>query len=294
MHKTLTALTLGLAILAWSARPVAAQNREHQQMTAELRMLQEQTQQLALTLAQLAEALKAIHARMDASDEAARKRFADQELLVKGLGTDLNAIRERTQDTDTRLRKLADEIDALRSTVTSLPALLNQTSSTAPSAEAAVDPNAPPATGAAPQATPVSRPSTVGLSPSRMLETAKSDYYAGSYASAISGFDALIKAFGTTEAAGEAQYWIGESNYQLGRWQDASNAYSAVTQNYPKSTWAAEAYYKRGLALERLQQPDLARASYDQLIKLYPETSSARLAKQALDRLSRVAAPPKP
>ena len=50
-------------------------------------MLQEQTQQLALTLAQLAEALKAINARMDTADQSAQKRFADQELLIKRLVT---------------------------------------------------------------------------------------------------------------------------------------------------------------------------------------------------------------
>ena len=53
-------------------------------MSAELRMLQEQTQQLALTLAQLGEALKALNARMDTADQTAQKTVrrsgaADQE-----------------------------------------------------------------------------------------------------------------------------------------------------------------------------------------------------------------------
>ena len=46
MHMNLVRSTLALAVLAVAA-PAVAQNREHQQMSAELRMLQEQTQQLA-------------------------------------------------------------------------------------------------------------------------------------------------------------------------------------------------------------------------------------------------------
>src|SRR4051812_11068632 len=101
MQKTITASALALMLSVWGIAPAAAQNREHQQMTAELRMLQEQTQQLSLSLAQIAEAIKALNARLDTSDQAAQKRFADQELLIKNLGNELSAIRERTQDSDT-------------------------------------------------------------------------------------------------------------------------------------------------------------------------------------------------
>ena len=51
MKKTVAIGVVALAA-SWSLPHAAlAQNREHQQMTADVRMLQEQTQQLALTLA---------------------------------------------------------------------------------------------------------------------------------------------------------------------------------------------------------------------------------------------------
>jgi tol-pal system protein YbgF len=291
MHRLPSRLGLTLAALLWTALPSAAQNREHQQMSADLRMLQEQTQQIALTLAQLGEALKAINARMDAADQEAQKRFADQKLLINTLGADLSAIRERTQDTDTRLRKLADEVDALRSTVTSFPSLLSAPGALPPTETSVIDPNAPPAPAGAP---PAPAPSTVGLSPSRMLETARSDYFSGSYASAITGFEALLKTFPRTEAAAEAQFMLGETYFTQKRWQDAASAYMLAIQNYPRSGQVPESYYKRGKAQESLGQLDAARASYEQLIKTYPDTSSAGLAKQALDRLGRQTAPARP
>jgi tol-pal system protein YbgF len=279
---------LAVAVLG-AAIPAAAQNREHQQMSAELRMLQEQTQQLALTLAQLGDALKALNTRMDTADQAAQKRFADQELLIKRLVDAVSAIGERTQDTDTRLRKLADEVEALRSTVTSLPSLISSGQPISPSTEtSALDPNtsaAPPAGGPA--------PSTVGLSPSRMLQTARSDYFSGSYATAVTGFEALLRTFPTSEAAAEGQFMLGQTYAQQKRYVDAVNAFNATIEKYSRSTFVPEAYYQRGKAQESMAQPDAARASYEQLIKTYPDTSSAGLAKQALDRLGRQATAPR-
>jgi tol-pal system protein YbgF len=288
MHMNLVRSTLALAVLA-AAVPAVAQNREHQQMSAELRMLQEQTQQLALTLAQIGDALKALNGRLDAADQEAQKRFADQKLLIQKLSDDVSAVRERSQDTDTRLRKLADEVEALRSTITSLPSLISGAGPAASAEPAAAnDPNAP-----APLP-PTTQASTIGLSPSRMLDTAKSDYFSGSYASAVSGFDSLLRTFPTSEAAAEAQFMLGETYSQQKRYPEAVNAYTAAIQKFPRSMWVPEAYYKRGKAQESLGTPEAARASYEQLLKTYPDTPSAGLAKQALDRLGRQAAAPRP
>jgi len=281
MKKTIavSALTLVLSILGNAT--AGAQNREHQQMTAELRMLQEQTQQLALSLAQIGEAIKALNARLDSSDQSAQKRFADQELLLKGLSTELSAVRERTQDTDTRLRSLADEIEALRSSVTSLSSGAPSPSPLVPGADTSSTPTSP---GTASPATSIS---TAGLSPSRMLERARGDYFSGAYAAAITGFEELVKAFPKTEAAAEGYYYLGETHFTQKRFQDAATAYTQVIQTYPKSSWVPDAYFKRGRAYEALNQPAEARASYEQLVKTFADSAPAGLAKQRLDALAR-------
>jgi len=118
-----TAIALAAA-LACAAPPAAAQNREHQQMTAELRMLQEQTQQLAITLAALnqalAESLKAINARLDQASDASRKAFADQTLMIGNVEEGVRVIRERSNDTNVRIGELREELEALRGTVQAL------------------------------------------------------------------------------------------------------------------------------------------------------------------------------
>jgi peptidoglycan-associated lipoprotein len=70
---TSTRLAVAAAcVLALAAHP-AAQNREHQQQAAELRILQEQQQQLSVAIAQLTDALKALNTRLDEAAAATAK-----------------------------------------------------------------------------------------------------------------------------------------------------------------------------------------------------------------------------
>jgi tol-pal system protein YbgF len=290
MKKTTekTAILGLLALLTQLALPPAAtaQNREHQQMAADMRIMQEQAQQLAITIAALnqalAESIKALNARLDQAADASRKGFADQKLLIDNMGNDVRVIRERSDDTNVRIAALREELEALRSTVQAL--------AVAPIAPPApidpADPNAPPApvTQVPPSLPP---PSTAGLSPTRMFETAKADYAAGQWTLAITGFEQFLRAFPKSESSDDAQFYIGETNFAQGKFPDAIAAYNLVIQNYPGANAVPDAYYKRGLAQERLGQVDAARNSWDTVSKSYPESDAGRLAKQNLDRLGR-------
>lgn len=270
-----------LAAALLPALPAAAQSRAERQMMADIRMLQEQSQQLAVSLAALSETLGALNKRLDAQDEAARKGFADQRLLIDNIGADLRVIRERSSETNVRINTLSQEMEALRASVTAIAAAAAaQTAAATPvDPTAPVDPNAPPAVPA-----PV-LPPTVGLSPTRMYETAWTDYVGGQWSLAITGFEAFLKTFPNSELADEAQFYIGETFFSQGRFQEAVAAYNRVIERYPGTNSIPDAYYKRGLAQDRLGQPDAARESWEFVIKTYPETDASRMAKQNLDRL---------
>ena len=275
MQKLFTA---GLALLLMPAPPAFAQSRVERQMMADIRMLQEQTQQLAIALAGLNDTLKSLNGRLDKQDEAARKASADQRLVIENMGADLRVIRDRTDETNVRINTLNQEIDALRDSITQM-----QTSPLGVPATPG-DPNAP----GVPTATgpPTSAPSSVGLSPTRMYEQAFADYAAGQWSLAISGFEQFLKTFPKSEMADDAQLHIGETHYAGGKYQDAIAAYNQVIQNYPTSNSAPQAYYKRGAAQERTKDVEGARASWEFVIKNWPESQQATLAKQSLDRVS--------
>jgi tol-pal system protein YbgF len=259
--------------------PAAAQSRAERQIMADIRMLQEQSQQLAIALTTLQESIKAVNSRLDQSDEATRKGLADQRLVVENMGADLRVIRDRTGETNVRINTLSQEIDALRAQLLSVAASI-QTAQTVPvDPNAPIDPNAPPPVAAPPLS------SNVGLSPTRMFEAAMAEYYAGQWTLAITGFDQFLKAFPSSEMADDAQKMIGDTHYAAGKYPEAIAALNQVIQNYPKSDKLAETYFRRGAAQERLKDAEGARESWEFVIKNYPDTSEAQLAKQNLDRL---------
>src|SRR5918996_6150171 len=149
--KKISSLALILLLSSMMTTPADAQNREHQQMTADVRMLQEQTQQLAITLAAInqafTESIKALNTRLDQANEATRKGFADQKLTIDNIVESVQVIRERSNDTNVRIGSLSEELEAMRQTVQALQAL-QQTALAPPPVpldpNAPVDPNAPP------------------------------------------------------------------------------------------------------------------------------------------------------
>src|SRR6185436_11810841 len=168
--KSTFLLTTLLALVALSgARPAAAANKEHQQLMADLRILQEQTQLLQNALSSVTEALKAVNSRLDQQAEATRRSVADQKLLVETLANDLRVVREKVDDNNVRVGSLSQEVDALRQLVQQALARM-----TAPPA---ADPGAP---GAAPGV--VTAPPggggalTAGASPTKTYEQAYGDY----------------------------------------------------------------------------------------------------------------------
>jgi tol-pal system protein YbgF len=273
-------LTTSAIVLTVVALPAAAQSREQRQMMADIRMLQEQTQELAVALATLTQALqdqiKTVNQRLDVANDASRKGFADQKVIIDDVGKDLRAIRERVDDTNVRVSNVREEIEALRSSIPITPPQ--------PAAPPVTDPNAPPA----PAPTTGPPPSTAGLSPTRMFDTAMADYAAGQFTLAITGFDAFLRTFPRSEMADDAQFFIGESHFALNRWTEAIGAYNSVIQNYPMGDKVAQAYYKRGMAQDRLGQIDAARESWNSVLQRTPESDPLHtLAQQNLDRVAR-------
>jgi tol-pal system protein YbgF len=258
-------------------------------------MLQEQTQQLQQqlveALATLADTLKQISARADDQTGATRKGFADQKLGIDQVAGDLRVVRARVDETNVRITSLSQEVEALRLAIPTYPP--------PPSPDAFLtDPNAAPASGTIPPPgvpppapAPTPGPAGPGISPQRLYDTAWTDYTAGQWTLCIEGFSTYLRSFPRSEAADDAQFYIGECQYADGKFTEALEAYNRVIANYPKADKVPDAYYKRGMAFERMGQADKARESWEQLLKTFPDAEVARLGKQSIDRLSRARPP---
>jgi tol-pal system protein YbgF len=293
-----------LVAAALLATDAPAADREHQQLLADLRMLQAQTQQLQVALNALTEALTLVTGRLGEQSDTSRKAFADQKLLIDTLSGDVRVVREKLDENTVRVSSLSQEVDAMRASVnavqlTALQIAASQAAAPSEPGEAAdldpTQPSSPPPAPAEPavaapaptEPAPGPLPSTFGLSPQRMYDSAYADFASGQWSLAILGFEQYIKAFPRTEQADDAQLYIGESHYLDGKFEEAIRAYDRVIADYPTGDAAPMAYFKRGLPLARLGDIDRARATWQAVIAKYPDSDASRLAKQSLDRVDR-------
>jgi tol-pal system protein YbgF len=286
-----TRILLAALLLVGATSPLGAANREHEQLMADIRMLQEQNQRLQQALVSLADTLKTVTARLDEQGAATRKGFADEKLVVDSVAGDLRVLREKLDETNVRLTSLSQDVDGVRDMIPKL-------SAAQPAPLTPTDPNAPPtaplAGSAPPSPTSATAPAPVpagaaatGMTPRRLYETAYADYTAGQWSLAVQGFETYLKAYPKSDLADDAQYYIGESYSGDSRFREAAAAYERVISDYPQSDILPEAYYKVGITYERLGQPDRARGAYEYAVKNFPDTDAGRLAKQRLDGLNR-------
>lgn len=296
MSVTALRVALVAGLLALPATPALAQRRELQQMAADIRILQEQTQLLQNALAAVTDALKAVNTRIDEQTGVTRKTSADAKLQADTMGSDIRVVRERVDDTNVRITSLSQEVESLRDAIAAMPVptaapadpfATGSPEATAPGALPGATTPAPTTPVPTSPSTPTAAPGATTLSPSRLYDMAWADYTAGNYDLAVEGFSSYLRSFPKSEFADNAQYFMGESYYQRGKVTEALDAFGRVISTYPKSDVLGQAYYKRGMCYERLNQPDRARESYDYLVKTLGETDAGRLAKQRLDALNR-------
>jgi tol-pal system protein YbgF len=275
------AAVLLFAVTAVTATPAwAGPSKEYLQLLAEIRMLQEQNQQLQQLFGTLQDSLKAFSTKLDDQSTANRKAMADQTLAMNNIGDTVRVLREKADDTNVRVATVAQEIQALRQAIASMPApAVTQVPANPP---AGGDPSAPaPASQAAPAVPP-------GVSPQRMYESAYDDFTTNRYDTAIAGFQMFIQTFPRLPQAAQAQFNIGASYFNQGKWNEARDAFIAVTTNYPQEADAnAQALFKLGQTYEALKQLDLAKKAYETVTQKYPTSFQANLSSQALQRLNK-------
>ena len=115
------AIVATLSLLVAGASPAAAADKAHQQLMAEIRMLQEQQQQLQQLVGGLAETLKVVTSKIDDQTGASRKAFADQKLLIDNVAEGVRVLREKADDTNVRLSTVSQELEAVRQAIASGP-----------------------------------------------------------------------------------------------------------------------------------------------------------------------------
>jgi TolA-binding protein len=284
MRQTFPAVLVTVMLVMAAASPLSAANKEHQQLMADIRMLQEQAQLLQNMLGSMTETLKAMDARLDQRigqlTTSTVKGFADQKSALDNLTNDARVIREKLDDNNVRIGSLTQEVEALRGSMQQMGT--RPSSTTEPNAAA---PGTAPAGGgaSAPGGTP--SPPPVTASPTQVWDAANADYMAGQYDLAVLGFEMYIKSFPKSDRADDAQVTICASYLNDNKNEKAVEACDLAIRTYPNGNAIPEAYYRKGLALANLKDVTGARSAWETLVKNYPDSALRTLAQQRLDGL---------
>ncbi len=280
MRPRIVGPLLALVVAALAATPASAANKEHQQLMADIRMLQEQTQLLQNLLGTLNESIKAVNTRLDEQSNGMRKAFADQKLAIDNLTGDLRIVREKVDDNNVRIGSLREELDALRQTVHQTMTRPTSTDTSGALPDAGGAPGAPGSTspGPAPSA---------GTSPDNLWQMAYADYTLGQWDLAIQGFESFMRYFPKSDRAAEAQVKIGASHDMAGNKVKALDAFDKAIRDYPNAAAIPDAYYRKGVVLLGLKQPDKAKEAFEFVARKYPESAAGGLAREKLDQMKK-------
>jgi tol-pal system protein YbgF len=123
---------------------------------------------------------------------------------------------------------------------------------------------------------------TAAPGPNELYRLATDQHRRGSYASARTGFQELLRRYPTADVAPDAQYFLAEAYAGERNAAGADSAYAAVVTRYPQSSRAPTALYKRARARLSAGRREDARALFEEVVRRYPRSDEAALAREAL------------
>lgn len=128
-------------------------------------------------------------------------------------------------------------------------------------------------------------PMATGGDAEELYEAAQGALMRGSFSSARTGFEALVRSFPQHERAPQAQLGIGETYEKTSEPEQALEAYELVPQLYPDSPQAPTALLRAGRIEASRDNEDEAETLFNQLLGAYPDSPEAETAEEELAEL---------
>jgi tol-pal system protein YbgF len=275
------------ALLFTSVQPAFAVSKEMIQLQTQVQTLSDQVARLQQSLDERMGVLRNLVEQ--SADSVNKMSVAVNDLQRKA--------QAESSDTNSKLDQVSGQVQSLHDTVDELKARLakitkqlddmqqNGQNIGAAQGGMAAMPNGAPAGGSAASAAPP---------PDVLFNNALRDYNAGKYDLSSQEFNDYLKFYGSTDKAGDAQFYLADIEYRQGNFEAASKDYDKVLEEYPGSTKAAAAQLKKGYALLELGQREAGIRELNSLIVRYPRSAEAAQARDRLKRLgvATVSAPP--
>jgi tol-pal system protein YbgF len=193
---------------------------------------------------------------------------------VDQISGQVQALHDSVDELKARLAKVSKQLDDMQTSQQNISAPVGAQSVGAGPGAASNVPQAPPA--------------------DQLYNDGLRDYNANKNDLASQEFTQYLQAYGNTDLAGNAQFYLGEIAYRQANFSGAVTAYNKVLDQYPGGNKTASAQLKKAYALLELGQRDAGVQELRSLISRYPKSPEALQARDRLTKLGAAGAASKP
>jgi tol-pal system protein YbgF len=235
-----------------------------------------------------------------------QRNQADLGVRVDQLGTDIQVLQGKLEESNHRLSELAQRVDDQSYRLTEFLAKADALEQRMPGGEVGGlgsglpsprvegdEKTVLPGRTITPRGLQPDKPSTRsptdqsrervgGLTPTEAYNLAYNDYVRGNYDLALIGFQNFMIQFPNSSLLPSAQYWLGESYFSRKEYGKAVDAFETLLQRYPQNEKAPTALLKEGYAYFELGDKSRARSSLKRVVEQFPFSNEAKLAKEKL------------
>ncbi len=264
-----------LVVVLLSALPASAGTKEQLiQIQTQVQALQDAMAQMKTSfdermgvmrnlVEQTTDSVNKLNSGMNDLGKSIQQQNGNSGAKVDQLSTQVQSLQESLDEMKSRLAKVSKQLEDMQAAQQNL-------NSPAPSAVNPANPGQPQA-----QAPPADVLYNNGLR----------DYNSAHYDLATQEFTDYMKFYGTTDLAGNAQFYLADMEYRQGNYEQAVKDYDKVIEQYPDGNKAAAAQLKKGMALLELGHRDAGTKELRSLIARYPRTVEAGQARERLTKL---------
>jgi TolA-binding protein len=248
-------------------------------MDARLSVLEHLAQQTADQSTQVTTAVTALQQKINAQSDAVSGKVDGVSGQVQSLNDSVDELKARIAKLDKSMQDLQTQLQAMQAAQTQ-----QQPGATGPGGTGAPGgpdqgPGMP--SGAAPGATGGQQAPPL----QETLQAGVRDYTAGRYQVAQGEFQDVAHYYPLDDAAGTAQFYLGEIAYQQKDYPTAINDYNAVLEGFSGNAKASAAQLHKGFALIATDKREEGIHELRSLIQRHPQTPEARAARAKLTSL---------
>lgn len=243
-------------------------------MDSRFGVLQNLSQQTADAAGQMQTVIKDLQQKLNAQNEAVNSKLDTTSGQMQSINDSIDELKSRVDKLQQTVKDLQGQIQTLQAPPQPAAQPNGQPGDNSqPGAQPGVQPGA--AANAAPSAPPLQQTIQAGLR----------DYNAAKYDVATAEFQDVVHYYPLDDAAGTAQFYLGEIAYQQKDYPTAISAYNAVLEGFSGNAKASTAQLHKGLALLSENKKDAGIRELRQLIQRHPQTPEARVARSKLNEM---------